>query len=187
MTVLDTFRWTLRLRAWIVFTSLFGCPVILESLLVIDTFSTNTIRLIAVVTGVMFFGYFFWIVSILVTLRRIHDVGSSVANKASIGGILIVVVTAFLSYEVSTEELPSYVLMSILRWIATIAFFGILLYTAYLIKSAESKRKIALSECFSELFFVWIFPIGIWILQPRLNKLAGDPVSIVGREFPPDR
>jgi len=39
------------------------------------------------------------------------------------------------------------------------------------LKSLETNRKVTFSECIVDLILLFVFPIGIWIVQPRLNKL----------------
>jgi hypothetical protein len=39
------------------------------------------------------------------------------------------------------------------------------------LKSIEVGRKVKFSECIIELILIAIFPIGVWIIQPRLNRI----------------
>jgi hypothetical protein len=45
-------------------------------------------------------------------------------------------------------------------------------YVAKTIKTAELKRKVGLSEFSGEFFLLWFYFIGIWIIQPKINKLV---------------
>jgi len=38
-------------------------------------------------------------------------------------------------------------------------------------KSVELQKPVTFSDFAGEFFFLWFFPIGIWILQPRINKI----------------
>ena len=55
-----------------------------------------------------------------------------------------------------------------------LAIFAIL-YSFYvlakLLKTAEKQRESDFEDFIAEFFFFWIFPIGIWFIQPRINKL----------------
>jgi hypothetical protein len=45
-------------------------------------------------------------------------------------------------------------------------------FNAKALKSAELQRSATFGEYIGEFFLIWFFPIiGIWILQPRINKL----------------
>jgi hypothetical protein len=39
------------------------------------------------------------------------------------------------------------------------------------LKSLETNRKVVFSDCVLDMILLFAFPIGIWITQPRLNKL----------------
>jgi len=52
--------------------------------------------------------------------------------------------------------------------------FHTLFFTAKTIKLAELKRKIKFDNFIGEFFLLWFNIIGIWILQPRINKLADE-------------
>lgn len=50
--------------------------------------------------------------------------------------------------------------------------FYCIYFVAKTIKTAELQRKVKFSDFVAEFFLVWFFPIGVWILQPTINKLA---------------
>ena len=47
-------------------------------------------------------------------------------------------------------------------------------FIAKTIKSAELQRDAKFSEFVGEFFLVWFYPIGVWILQPTINKLVAE-------------
>ncbi|WP_373551080.1 hypothetical protein [Haliscomenobacter sp.] len=56
---------------------------------------------------------------------------------------------------------------------ASISFiFYCIYHVAKTIKTVELQRKVTFSDFIAEFFLVWFFPIGVWILQPTINKLA---------------
>lgn len=52
------------------------------------------------------------------------------------------------------------------------------IYTFYklpkMIKSLEVCRKVKFSECIVDALLIFFFPIGIWFLQPIINKISND-------------
>lgn len=50
--------------------------------------------------------------------------------------------------------------------------FYCIYHVAKTIKTVELQRKVTFSDFIAEFFLVWFFPIGVWILQPTINKLA---------------
>jgi hypothetical protein len=54
--------------------------------------------------------------------------------------------------------------------------FYCLYFNAKVLKAVELQKPVTFSEFAGEFFLIWFFPIGIWIIQPRLNKLF-DPTA----------
>ena len=44
-------------------------------------------------------------------------------------------------------------------------------FIAKTIKSAELQKEAQFSEFVGEFFLIWFYPIGVWILQPTVNKM----------------
>lgn len=47
-------------------------------------------------------------------------------------------------------------------------------FSAKTIRAAELKRQVTFSDFAADFFLIWFFPIGIWFIQPRVNKLADE-------------
>lgn len=51
------------------------------------------------------------------------------------------------------------------------------LYNMYFIaralRAVELHRSVTFGECVGDFFLIWFFPIGIWMLQPRINRIFG--------------
>jgi hypothetical protein len=50
--------------------------------------------------------------------------------------------------------------------------FYMLYFVSKTIKTTELKRDVTFSEFIGEFFMIWFFPIGIWFIQPRINKIV---------------
>ena len=50
--------------------------------------------------------------------------------------------------------------------------FYCMYFTAKVIKTAEEKRVVPFIDHVLEIVLIWFYPIGIWFLQPRINKLV---------------
>lgn len=46
-----------------------------------------------------------------------------------------------------------------------------MIFAAKTLKSAELKENAPVSEYLGDFFLIWFFPIGIWILQPRIHNI----------------
>ncbi|RLD66778.1 MAG: hypothetical protein DRI84_04060 [Bacteroidetes bacterium] len=51
------------------------------------------------------------------------------------------------------------------------AIFYSMYFAAKTIKSVELQREARFEDFIGEFFLIWFFPIGVWILQPRINKM----------------
>lgn len=49
--------------------------------------------------------------------------------------------------------------------------FYCLYFTAKALKTVEKKSLVPTSEYLGEFFLLWFYPVGIWLLQPRVNHL----------------
>lgn len=50
--------------------------------------------------------------------------------------------------------------------------FYSLYFVAKTLKTVELQRETSFSDFAGEFFMIWVYPIGIWIVQPRVNKMV---------------
>lgn len=55
--------------------------------------------------------------------------------------------------------------------------FYAIYFNAKALRSAELKRECSFGDFAGEFFMLWFFPVGVWILQPRINKLFETPAK----------
>lgn len=55
--------------------------------------------------------------------------------------------------------------------LAMFCMFYCLLFAAKTFKSVELKREVDLPDYIAELLQLWYFPLGVWLLQPRINRI----------------
>ncbi|MHB9142224.1 MAG: hypothetical protein ACYC25_10140 [Paludibacter sp.] len=58
-----------------------------------------------------------------------------------------------------------------LHFFAMLCIFYSMIFAAKTLKSAELNREATLSDYLGDFFLIWFYPLGIWILQPRIHKL----------------
>jgi hypothetical protein len=46
------------------------------------------------------------------------------------------------------------------------------------IKTVELQREVNFSEFIGEFFMIWFYFIGIWILQPKINRMVKQYISL---------
>ncbi len=50
--------------------------------------------------------------------------------------------------------------------------FYCLYFVAKTLKTVEMQKEVQFSDFVGEFFLIWFYPIGIWVIQPRINKLV---------------
>jgi hypothetical protein len=49
--------------------------------------------------------------------------------------------------------------------------FYCLYFVAKTFKTVELQREVQFSDFAGEFFLIWFFPVGIWVIQPKINKM----------------
>jgi hypothetical protein len=70
------------------------------------------------------------------------------------------------------DEVIPIMVVGLIVFVALFTLFYCLSFMARAIVQLERGRRITSSEYFSEFIMAVIFPIGIWLLQPRINRLS---------------
>jgi hypothetical protein len=70
-----------------------------------------------------------------------------------------------------TEKQPNPDFLILPRGCAIISYLYFISYPAKILKSIEIGRKQKLEDYVADLFLVIFLPIGIWFLQPRINRI----------------
>lgn len=58
-----------------------------------------------------------------------------------------------------------------LNMLVLICSIYIMYFSAKSFKTAEKKKKVKFGDFVGEFFLLWIYPIGVWIVQPIVNKI----------------
>lgn len=82
--------------------------------------------------------------------------------------------------ELSVEQIPMvfpimFGVILPLNFAAMACNFHTMVYTAKLIRTVELKRETVFNDYMGEFFLCWFWYIGVWILQPRINKMFAEP------------
>jgi bacteriorhodopsin len=49
--------------------------------------------------------------------------------------------------------------------------FYTLYFAAKTVKTVELQREVTFSDFAGEFFLIWFYPVGVWIIQPKVNKM----------------
>lgn len=94
----------------------------------------------------------------------------------------IILISIFIGFGASQlgqiDETPNAgLILSIFAMIIPLHLFSMfcIFYSLYFVaktyKTVELQREVSFSEFAGEFFLIWFYPIGIWIIQPKVNKL----------------
>jgi len=59
-----------------------------------------------------------------------------------------------------------------LHLLSMFSMFYCLYFVAKTFKTVELQRETTFSDFAGEFFMIWFYPIGIWIVQPKVNKMV---------------
>ncbi len=181
----------LKAKSWQIFILIFGIPMLIQIFFNPIIFSENNpmtmMKFMPVILLIVFSGFFGWFWSIATGLQRKVPQGIKMKIKRFktffiIPLIYIPLVFVFMGYALSdysqTVQESSGIMTGII--VATIvplhitSMFGIfysLYFAAKTLKTVELQREVSFSEFVGEIFLLWFIPLGIWFIQPKVNKM----------------
>jgi hypothetical protein len=128
-------------------------------------------------------GFFGWFWAIAINLQRtLLDVLRLNTNKFKIFLFLpliymlifFVFLDSIMGTTIENGSGPNPAIFALIFTIHLFAMFCIfycLYFVAKVFKTVELQRKVTFSDFAGEFFMIWFFPIGIWIVQPKINKM----------------
>ncbi len=64
------------------------------------------------------------------------------------------------------------------HFLSMFCIFHSLYFVAKTIKTSELQRKVTFSDFIGEFFLIWFYPIGIWFIQPKINRIIQEKEEI---------
>jgi hypothetical protein len=188
----------LRMKHWQLFLLYFGIPFVVQIVFMFSLFTElmhNPNPLIMMgylkffpVMMVLFVGTLFgWFWAVATGLQKLIPV--DVKMKLTLFKVfffiplvyilLISTVVAFVftgnMANIANNPAPVFIGFAIIFPIHLFSMFCIfycLYFVAKTIKTVELQREVTFSDFAAEFFLTWFFFIGVWILQPRINKMV---------------
>jgi len=180
----------LKARHWQLFLFLFGIPAIFQIVMMSTIFvdvahdgtpPVSTFNFMGILAVVMIFFmaiYFAWFWSIAIGLGS--KIPESVVMKTRTFKVFffipIVYILFFLIVVTTTmsEAEPSpltFILIVPLHLFCMFCIFHNLYFVAKVIKTVELQREALFGDFVGEFFLMWFYPIGVWIIQPKINRM----------------
>lgn len=181
----------LKAEHWQIFIITFGLPFLIQIILMPTIFIGNDPRIMMAVFPIIMIifiaGLFGWFWSVGVGLQR--KVPSGVIMKVKKFKIFFFVPLIYMLFllifmgslfgsvlDKGNEPSVAFVggifaVIFPLHLFSMFCIFYSLYFVAKTFKTVELQREVSFSDFAGEFFMIWFFPIGIWIVQPKINKM----------------
>lgn len=182
-------RFFVTIKHWQLFTIVVGPSVVFNFVFmasIISSPGSNTFYAFPVMM-IAFLGTFFaWMYTLGVSLHSRLPAGVGVSLFRfklfmAIPALYMVGILGFMALTLSgglvgTVQEPTAVIIAMaiimpLHLFSMFCMFHTLYFCTKCLKAVELQRDVEFSDYAGEFMLLWFFPIGIWIIQPRINKL----------------
>lgn len=161
-------------KHWQIFLLVAGMPIISD--LFFDKTNSNEFSFNSMITIISCIFFFAWLWSIESVIGRlvikINPIRSRQFRFIYFTVTLYIAISLMLLF--FTGMFLDNIYWLIIHFICIIFLLAIFYQCAKLIKHVELTREPQFSEVFTYFVFIWFFPIGIWVIQPKLNKIIKD-------------
>ena len=185
----DTF---LKAKHWQIFLAIFIVPYSLRAIAMAITKSNpeKTAEISPFIMVIFLLGLFGWLWSIATRLKE--KIPAGVKMKMTKFKLLlfipvIYIPVSFCLFDIvldnlkNSPEAPNIVLMvislAIMVPLHILSIFGFL-YSFYFVaktcKTAELQKEVKFSDFAGDFLLLLFFPIGVWVMQPKINKLSNN-------------
>lgn len=190
----------LQAKHWQIFMLTFGIPMIFQFIFMGSmianiavqnepepTMMFNTMKFFPLMMMIFIAVFFGWFWSVAIGLqKKVPDNVTMKVKKFKIFFfipmvyiLLFLTVFSFLfnSLASSNPEPNVGLVGSLFAIIVPLHLFSMfcIFYTLYFVaktfKTVELQREVTFSDFAGEFFMIWFYPIGIWIIQPKINKM----------------
>ena len=176
----------LYLKHWQLFLLLIGVPIVLQSIVISSTFNggdLSTMMIAFPLMTIVFVGLFFgWFYALGTGLHRKlpSSVQMNLTQFKVFLAIPIIYILLLCLFTLSAIGDPGTFGKSTLKFAGILVpvhlfsmfcIFHSLYFIAKALKSTEWQRPVTFSDFAGEFFLIWFYPIGVWIIQPRINEL----------------
>lgn len=184
----------LKAKHWQIFMLTIGLPMLLQMAMMPMLFEGAnpglSVSLLMIITVVYVFGFFGWIWAIAIGLQTKvpADVKMKVRKFMIFLIFPLVYILFFSGFIISVfggnMDLGTGNNQEMFAWMMGIIFplhifcmfciFYCLYFVAKTFKTVELQREVKFPDFAGEFLLFWFFPIGIWIMQPKINQMVAD-------------
>lgn len=181
-------EYLLKIKSWRLFLMLIGLPFLVAILyeLVSGLFTSHHLGVLnnPLVASVAYLIYVSWNYYVA---KRFSDLQTEYEKPKFLFQAFIIVLfyIVYLTIPFLTEKRlnveSSFIkfLLFLIHPISFALFFYLMYQAVKALRTVELKRQTTISDLIGDLFFFYFFPLGIWIVQPKINKLATTRENII--------
>lgn len=174
-------RRLLILKHWQFFLLLFGiCGI--PQFLMFDTImnSANPSGYFSIIYICFLIIYGGWLYAFAENVSKLVSTGITISlKKFRISFFYVICYSVFFSFyqfQIIKSFNKSFfklntILILALHILAMLSLFYCIWFNAKILNTVELKKKATVKDFINDIFLICFFPLGIWIIQPRLNKL----------------
>lgn len=157
----------LMAKHWQLFFLIVGLPM------VFDFFEMHSIQTVTIfISSAVLFTWLFSIeYELSKILKRVTD-RKSVVFRVTF--FLVIIYFSVLLILIISEASFESIYWLVFHTICFVLVLKLFYHCAKLIRQAELIRELESSEIFTYFILMWFFPVGVWVLQPKLNKIIQD-------------
>ena len=182
----------LTLKHWQLLGLLMGVPIACQFIAIGTVISTNNpLTMVYLFSIMMIFvvGIFFgWLYTLGTNLHKKLPITANMNLKRFkifllIPIVYMLLIPIFMGDMFSNTSLGEQLNLSILALIIPLHLFSMLCifyclyFNAKTLKTVELQKAVTFNDFAGCFFLIWFLPIGIWIIQPRINKLFSDNID----------
>ncbi len=167
----------LRSRPWVIFLVLV-LPALVTSFIPLENMSKSSVMMLSAIEFLIFCGWLYYLgMALSKALPTAMIVNIQIFRVAALLPLaFILVLTLLLDPVVHFDLFMIGILASILSMLYCLKTI------AQLISSCEKNAAVAFADYAGYFFLLWFFPVGIWFVQPRIQKiLSGAAGGLTGR------
>lgn len=194
--MIDTF---LKAKHWQLFIVMLGIPLLFQFYTMFNMFSNldsesnpnpeNIMKtfqifpIIMILFSLVFFGWF-WSIAIGLQKNIPEEIKMKVKKFKILFFIPFIYIIFFMIYTggifsgMGTNRFPNgggfVAIILPLHLFSMFCIFYSMYFVAKTIKTVELQRETGFGDFAGEFFLLWFYFIGIWVIQPKVNKLYGE-------------
>ena len=164
-------RFFVRAKHW----QLFGIMVLIPLLVQLIFFNSYNINLYFVIMSFVYMFLFVWILTTGILLNR--KIPESVVMNINIFKFSVIIPLIYILLFFGLDGLfmdlsrllpNTRIFIHFLSMFCIIYSFG---FVAKSLKTVEKQSKVSFGEYIGDVFLLFFFPLGIWIIQPKINNI----------------